>query len=116
MSSNHTSGKHLVIKKDLLPDPYHLIQEESLKLFNEKRNEYSDALNNYGFFVVLKKLEESIKETNKTDMDPVSNNILRSLLFELQNHCSMAILHLDEGKSVHLNEEAEEEFDRCTIN
>jgi hypothetical protein len=103
MSSKRRSGKNIVIKEELLPNPYARVQEECLSRFNEKNNEYGDAMNHYGLIGVLMKLEEKIKQSihvSKSGIDIVPSDHLRDTLISLSNHTTMAIILLDQGKLV----------------
>jgi len=103
MSSKRRSGKNLVIKEELLPDPYQRIHEECLNDFNLKRAEYGDSLNHYGLIGVLMKLEEKIKQNihvSKSGIELVPSEHLRNTLVDLYNHTAMAMILLDQGKLV----------------
>lgn len=111
MSSKRRSGKNLVIKQELLPDPYQRIHEECLNDFNLKKVDYGDSLNDYGLIGVLMKLEEKIKQNihiSKSGVELVPSEHLRNTLIDLYNHTAMAMILLDQGKLVYSGPKMEE--------
>jgi hypothetical protein len=79
------------------------IQSEGLELFRKKNNDYGDAFASYGVIGVLVRMGDKILRlqsiTNRS-ISLVNSESLRDTLIDLHNYSAMAIMLLDETKTL----------------
>jgi hypothetical protein len=79
------------------------IQNEGLKLFKNKNQDYGDAFATYGPVGVLIRMGDKIsrlQSITKSGITLVNNESLRDTLLDLHNYSAMAIMLLDEDLEV----------------
>lgn len=84
------------------------IQSEGLSLFEKKNKDYGDAFAKYGTIGVLIRIGDKIsrlQSITKSGINLVNDEQLRDTLIDLHNYSAMAIMLLDEGKEMNINEQ-----------
>lgn len=79
------------------------VQKEGLELFKQKNADYGDSFANYGPVGVIVRMGDKINRLSsvtKNGVNLVDNESVRDTLIDLHNYAAMAIMLLDEKKSV----------------
>jgi hypothetical protein len=79
------------------------VQYEGLRLFERKNRDYGDAFARYGPIGVLMRMGDKIsrlQSITKTGVVLVNDEQVRDTLIDLHNYSAMAIMLLDEGKEL----------------
>lgn len=80
-------------------EQYKTVQDEALKLFSKKNNDYGDAFATYGVVGVLVRIGDKISRLsniNKKGIQLVDDESIRDTLIDLHNYSAMAIMLMDE--------------------
>ena len=84
------------------------IQEEARDLFKKKNEDYGDAFAKYGAIGVLVRLGDKISRLQSItarQITLINTESLRDTLIDLHNYSAMAIMLIDEKKSIDKKEE-----------
>jgi len=84
------------------------VQLQGLKLFERKNKDYGDAFARYGTVGVLIRMGDKIsrlQSITKNGITLVNDEQIRDTLIDLHNYSAMAIMLLDEGKEMNIEEE-----------
>ena len=79
------------------------IQCDALELFKKKNIDYGDAFAKYGVIGVLMRIEDKIQRSlsiTKNGINLVNDEGIRDTLLDLHNYSAMALMLLDENKSL----------------
>ena len=78
------------------------VQKEGLELFKKKNADYGDSFANYGPVGVIVRMGDKIHRLSSVTKSGVNfvNESVRDTLIDLHNYAAMAIMLLDEKKSV----------------
>ena len=78
------------------------VQKEGLELFKQKNADYGDSFANYGPVGVIVRMGDKIHRLSSVTKSGVHfvNESVRDTLIDLHNYAAMAIMLLDEKKSV----------------
>jgi hypothetical protein len=79
------------------------VQKEGLELFKKKNADYGDSFANYGPVGVIVRMGDKIhrlSSVTKSGVHFVNNESVRDTLIDLHNYAAMAIMLLDEKKSL----------------
>lgn len=79
------------------------VQYEGLKLFERKNRDYGDAFARYGPIGVLMRMGDKIsrlQSITKNGVVLVNDEQMRDTLIDLHNYSAMAVMLLDEGKEL----------------
>ncbi len=77
------------------------IQEEALKLFIKKNNDYGDSYKTYGPIGVIVRMGDKINRLSNISsksIQMINTESLRDTLIDLHNYSAMAIMLLDDDK------------------
>lgn len=83
------------------------VQQEGLKLFERKNRDYGDAFARYGPIGVLIRVGDKIsrlQSITKNGVVLVNDEQMRDTLIDLHNYSAMAVMLLDEGKELTIEE------------
>ena len=83
------------------------VQQEGLKLFERKNRDYGDAFARYGPIGVLMRMGDKIsrlQSITKNGVVLVNDEQMRDTLIDLHNYSAMAVMLLDEGKELTIEE------------
>ena len=83
------------------------VQHEGLKLFERKNRDYGDAFARYGPVGVLMRMGDKIsrlQSITKNGVVLVNDEQMRDTLIDLHNYSAMAVMLLDEGKELTIEE------------
>jgi len=99
------------------------VQKEGFKLFQKKNRDYGDAFAKYGPIGVLMRMGDKLsrlQSISKNGITLVDDEMVRDTLIDLHNYSAMAIMLLDEGKSIdevpYLNDDVELRNDDNNVN
>ena len=79
------------------------VQTECLELFKRKNQDYGDSFADYGVVGVLVRMGDKLKRyvsVSNNGVSLVNDEALRDTLKDLHNYSAMAIMLLDEEKSI----------------
>lgn len=79
------------------------IQSNALDIFTKKNIDYGDAFAKYGVIGVLMRIEDKIQRSlsiTKNGINLVNDEGIRDTLLDLHNYAAMALILLDENKSL----------------
>ena len=79
------------------------IQSEAFNLFKKKNADYGDSFANYGAIGVLVRMGDKIarlQSITNSNITLVNTESLRDTLIDLHNYSAMAVMLLDEKKSL----------------
>jgi hypothetical protein len=79
------------------------VQNEAFMLFRKKNSDYGDAFAKYGPTGVIMRIEDKMQRylsISKSGVNLVDTETLRDTLIDLHNYAAMAIMLLDEKKTV----------------
>lgn len=74
------------------------VQQEGLKLFTKKNQDYGDAFAEYGTIGVMMRMKDKLSRymsISESSIQLVDDENLRDTLLDLHNYAAMAILLLD---------------------
>lgn len=83
------------------------VQHEALKLFEKKNRDYGDSFARYGPIGVLMRMGDKIsrlQSITKNGVVLVNDEQVRDTLIDLHNYSAMAVMLLDEGKELTIEE------------
>lgn len=83
------------------------VQYEGLKLFERKNRDYGDAFARYGAIGVLMRMGDKIsrlQSITKNCIVLVDDEQVRDTLIDLHNYSAMAVMLLDEGKALTIDD------------
>ena len=83
------------------------VQYEGLRLFERKNRDYGDAFARYGPIGVLMRMGDKIsrlQSITKNGVILVDDEQVRDTLIDLHNYSAMAVMLLDEGKEMNIEE------------
>ena len=79
------------------------VQSEGLEIFRKKNSDYGDAFATYGVIGVLVRMGDKIlraQSITNSSISLVNSETLRDTLIDLHNYSAMAIMLLDENKTL----------------
>lgn len=79
------------------------LQNEALELFKKKNTDYGDAFANYGTVGVIVRMGDKIQRlvsVSNKGVNLVNTESLRDTLIDLHNYAAMAIMLMDENKTL----------------
>lgn len=79
------------------------VQNEALELFEKKNADYGDAFATYGTIGVIVRLGDKINRLSsitKNSVHLVEDEKIRDTLIDLHNYAAMAVMLLDENKTL----------------
>ncbi len=79
------------------------VQKEALELFSKKNTDYGDAFATYGTVGVIVRLGDKIQRLSaitKNSVHLVEDEKIRDTLIDLHNYAAMAVMLLDENKTL----------------
>ena len=79
------------------------VQREALELFEKKNTDYGDAFATYGTVGVIVRLGDKINRLSsitKNSVHLVEDEKIRDTLIDLHNYAAMAVMLLDENKTL----------------
>jgi hypothetical protein len=79
------------------------IQKEALSIFTKKNHDYGDSFATYGPVGVIVRMGDKIQRLqniSKKGIVMVNDESVRDTLLDLHNYCAMAMMLLDEDRSV----------------
>lgn len=82
------------------------VQNEALELFKKKNTDYGDAFANYGTVGVIVRMGDKIQRlvsVSNKGVNLVNTESLRDTLIDLHNYAAMAIMLMDENKTLEKN-------------
>ena len=82
------------------------LQNEALELFKKKNTDYGDAFANYGTVGVIVRMGDKIQRlvsVSNKGVNLVNTESLRDTLIDLHNYAAMAIMLMDENKTLEKN-------------
>ncbi len=85
------------------PEQLRAVQDECLELFKKKNHDYGDAFADFGTIGVLIRMNDKIRRLislSDKGISYVNDESLRDTLVDLNNYTSMAIMLMDEKKSI----------------
>jgi hypothetical protein len=85
------------------------VQREGLALFERKNKDYGDAFARYGTIGVLMRMGDKIsrlQSITKNGIVLVNDEQMRDTLIDLHNYSAMAIMLLDEGREMNIEDAA----------
>jgi hypothetical protein len=93
---------------------YKTVQREALNLFANKNKDYGDSFANFGPVGVIVRMGDKINRLtsiNKSSIRMIETESIRDTLIDLHNYAAMAIMLMDEDKSVNKPKEFVHEVD-----
>lgn len=90
------------------------VQNEGFELFKRKNRDYGDAFAKYGPVGVLMRMGDKLsrlQSITKSGITLVDDEKVRDTLIDLHNYSAMAVMLLDEGKSIDELPSSESELD-----
>jgi len=84
------------------------VQNEGLELFKKKNADYGDAFANYGTVGVIVRLGDKIQRlvsVSNKGVNLVNTESLKDTLIDLHNYAAMAIMLMDENKTLEKSED-----------
>ena len=85
------------------PQQLRQVQDEAYKLFEKKNADYGDAFATYGAVGVIVRMGDKISRLSsvtKNGVNLVNTESIRDTLIDLHNYAAMAVMLLDEKKSL----------------
>lgn len=86
---------------------FSIVQKEQSELFVRKNIDYGDAFATYGTVGVLVRMGDKIQRClsiEKSGVIMVEEEKMRETIIDLGNYCILALMLIDEGDKVKLNE------------
>lgn len=115
--ANHCYSQTEVVPNIVRITQMRNVQNEALKLFERKNRDYGDSFARYGSIGVLMRLGDKIsrlQSITKNGVVLVNDEQVRDTLIDLHNYSAMAVMLLDEGKELTIEQDTYNEFD-CDI-
>ena len=78
------------------------VQNEAMRTFEMKNNDYGDAFATYGPVGVIVRIGDKISRLasiTSSGINLVQDESIRDTLMDLHNYCAMAVMLMDEGKT-----------------